>query len=59
MSAGKRISILSKDEEKYLYEIPDLTNDERMVLFDLSDEDLKEISKLPDEPVRINYILQL
>ena len=59
MSAGKRVTILSKDEEKYLYEIPDLTNDERIVLFDLSDTDRKEINKLPDEPVKINYILQL
>lgn len=59
MSAGKRISILSKDEYKYLYEIPELTNNERMVLFDLSDTDHKVINKLPDEAVKINYILQL
>jgi TnpA family transposase len=59
MSSGKRITILSKDEEKYLYDIPDLTNDERRILFDLSDADWKEINKLPDEPVKINYILQL
>lgn len=59
MSDGKRISILSKDEYKYLYDIPDLTNNERMVLFDLSEADQKALDKLPDEAVKINYILQL
>jgi len=59
MSGGKRITILSKEEEKYLYDIPDLTNNERMVLFELTDADRKQIDKLPDEAVKINYILQL
>lgn len=59
MSGGKRLTILSKEEEKYLYDIPDLTNDERMVLFDITDADRKQIDKLPDEAVKIDYILQL
>ena len=59
MADGKRIKILSKDEEKYLYDIPNLTNDERMVLFDLSEADYKEIRNLPDDAARIDYVLQL
>jgi len=59
MSGGKRITILSEDEYQYLYGIPDLTNNERMVLFDLSEADNKAINKLPDEAVKITYILQL
>jgi hypothetical protein len=59
MSGGKRITILSGEEEKYLYNIPDVTNDERMVLFDITDADRKQIDKLPDEAVKIDYILQL
>jgi len=59
MSVGIRISLLSRDEYEYLYSIPELTNDDRLVLFDLSEEDHKEIKRLPGEAVKINYILQL
>jgi len=59
MSAGKRISILSKDEYDYFYAIPELTNNDRLVLFELSEEEQSEIIKLPNEAVKINYILQL
>ena len=59
MSTGKRVSILSKDEYDYLYSIPELTNTDRIVLFELTEEDQNEIIKLPNEAVKINYILQL
>ncbi len=59
MPGGKRITLLSKDEYEYLYGIPELTNKDRMVLFDLSEEDHIEINKLSSEAVQIDYILQL
>jgi len=59
MSAGKRITLLSKDEIEYFYDIPELTNNDRMVLFDLSEADHKKIKNLSTEAVKINYILQL
>jgi hypothetical protein len=56
---GKRITILSKDEYGYLYDIPELTHKDRVVLFDLSEADHEEINKLPTDPAKIDYILQL
>lgn len=58
MLAGKRITLLSKEEIEYFYDIPELTNNDRMALFDLSETDHKEINKLPTEAVKIDYILQ-
>ena len=59
MPGGKRITLLSKDEYDYLYGIPELTNKDRIVLFDLSEADHIEINKLSSEAVQIDYILQL
>ncbi len=59
MSAGKRITLLSKDEIEYLYGIPKLTHNDRLFLFDLSESNLKKIKNLPTEAVKIDYILQL
>jgi len=59
MAGGKRITILSKDEYEYLYGLPELTNKDRIVLFDLSEADHREINKLSSEAVQIDYILQL
>jgi len=59
MLGGKRITILSKDEYEFLYGIPELTNKDRIVLFDLSEADRKEINKLSTAAAKINYILQL
>jgi TnpA family transposase len=59
MLAGKRITLLSKEEIEYFYDIPELTNNDRIALFDLSETDHKEINKLPTEAVKIDYILQL
>jgi len=59
MSAGKRITILSEDEQDHLYGIPKLTDPDRRVLFELSESDHEEINKLPTDSVKIDYILQL
>ncbi|MCP3942531.1 MAG: DUF4158 domain-containing protein [Desulfobacteraceae bacterium] len=59
MSAGKRVTILSKDEQDHLYGIPKLTYADRCVLFDLSKADHKELENLFPEAVKIDYILQL
>ena len=59
MTDGKRIKLLSRDERKFWYGIPELTNPDRLVLFDLSEEDHKTIIDLPIEAVKIDYILQL
>lgn len=59
MSAGKRITILSKDEVEYLYGIPKLTDSDRMVLFDLEETDHHAIRNLPNDAVKIDYIIQL
>lgn len=59
MSAGKRITILSKDEVEYLYGIPKLTDSDRMVLFDLEETDHHTIRNLPNDAVKIDYIIQL
>jgi hypothetical protein len=59
MSAGKRITLLSKDEYEYLYGIPELTNKDRIVLFDLSEADHRELNQLSTEAAKIDYVLQL
>ena len=59
MSSGKRITILSQDEHDYLYGIPELTNKDRVVIFDLSQEDHEAINQLSSDAVKIDYILQL
>ena len=59
MSGGKRITLISKDEYEYWYGIPELTNNDRVVLFDLSEADHKEMNNLSTDAVKIDYILQL
>ena len=59
MSNQKRIKILNDDEINHLYGIPRFDNHDRNVIFELTDEDRYELNTLPNNVVKINYILQL
>lgn len=54
-----RLSILSNDELKALYELPMLSYEERGNLFELDNEDRAYIDSVNSIPQKINYILQL
>ena len=54
-----RLSILTTDEIKTLYEIPIFNEDERHALFELKNDDLDYLENLEGVNQRINYILQM
>lgn len=54
-----RLSILSNDELKALYNLPSLNDEEKTYVFELDNEDRAYIETLNDTAQKINYILQL
>ena len=54
-----RLSILSNDELKALYNLPSLNDEERIYVFELDNEDRAYIEALNEIDQKINYILQL
>jgi TnpA family transposase len=59
MSAGKRLTILSKLEIDDLYEFPQFNNDERQLFFDLDDLEIKQAESRNSMESRLHFILQL
>ena len=59
MSSQKRIKLLSKDEIECLYGIPELSNEDREVLFGLLETDYQAINEITNDVAKIDYILQL
>ena len=54
-----RLNILSNDDFDRLYKIPQLTNEERQLIFELDENDKSYLNQINTIPAKINYILHL
>jgi TnpA family transposase len=54
-----RLHILSNDDFDRLYKIPQLTNEERQLIFELDENDKSYLNQINTIPAKINYILHL
>ena len=54
-----RLSILTNDEINALYAIPTLNDEDRLLLFELENDDVAYLNTLKNAADKINYILQL
>ncbi|MCU8168341.1 DUF4158 domain-containing protein, partial [Vibrio vulnificus] len=55
-----RLTILTDEEIRSLYQLPDFDDEERAYLFAPDDEDLAYLERLGSHiPIKINYLLQL